>query len=315
MTHIINILELFLGECRKHDEDKGQAAFDCPACSAEKGLPDGDGKGNLELNYYKDVFKCWVCKDTNSMSGSITKLIKKYGNLRILTDYRLLQPEKTFEDRDETKILVLPDGFRLLKDCTSRDFKYNRAMYYLGQRGITPRIINQFEIGYTTTGKFQNRIIIPSYDENDTLNYFIARWFDKQYTKLKYLNPDAAKQEIIFSENKINWDATIYLVEGAFDHIVVPNSIPLLGKDISDVLLGKIYEKSKANIVILLDNDAYEDSKLLYRKLDFGNLSGRIRICKLPEGYDPSLIYQTWGSKGIIHYLHTRRKLKESIFN
>lgn len=277
-------------------------------------MPEGDGKGNLELNYYKDVFNCWVCKDTNDMHGSITKLIKRFGNNKILSNYRLLQPEKILEERDNFKILALPDGFKLLKDCNSRDFKYNRAMYYLTQRGINSRIISQFDIGYTTVGRYHNRIIIPSYNEEGFLNYFIARWFDKQFTKLKYLNPDASKQDIIFNEYKINWDATIYLVEGVFDHIVVPNSIPLLGKNIPDILLYKLYENAKSNIVILLDNDAYEDAKKLYFKLDFGDLSGRIRICKLPDGYDPSLIFEKWNSSGIVHYLHNIKKIKKTVF-
>jgi DNA primase len=73
-----------------------------------------------------------------------------------------------------------------------------------------------------------NRIIIPSYDLNGDLNYFIARWYPKEYNKLKYINPKAEKQEIIFNIGKLNLDATIYLVEGVTDHIVTPNSIPLL---------------------------------------------------------------------------------------
>jgi hypothetical protein len=45
---LVHILESFLGETRKHNEDTGQIAFDCPVCSG-KGLI--DGKGNLEINY------------------------------------------------------------------------------------------------------------------------------------------------------------------------------------------------------------------------------------------------------------------------
>lgn len=314
MQQIIYILEAFLGDCRRHDEDKGQASFDCPACSEDKNLSEGDGKGNLELNYYKDVFKCWVCKDTNDMHGSVTKLIKRYGTLKLLAEYRLLQPEKTFEGKAVIKLLELPEGFKLLKNGNSRDFKFNRAMFYLNERGIDSKIIEKYGIGYTTIGQFHNRIIIPSYNDDGVLNYFIARWFDKQYTKLKYLNPDASKQDIIFNENRINWDATIYLVEGAFDHIVVPNSIPLLGKNISDVLLYKLYEKAQSNIVVLLDNDAYDDAEHLYYKLNFGDLENRIRICMLPEGYDPSLIFQKWGRDGIVHYLKNTKKLKERMF-
>ena len=310
MPYLISIFESFLGECRKHSEDSGQCAFDCPACSRDKGMPFGDGKGNLEINYEKDVFKCWVCKDTHYMYGSIIKLIKKYGNERHLRDYKLLKPEAFLSKEDRIHISVtLPEGYKPLKDCTYRDFKYTLAMNYLTKRGITKDIIEKYEIGYTTRGQFFNRIIIPSYDEDKVLNYFIARWFDWKYNKIKYLNPEVEKQSIIFNEYFINWDSTIYLVEGATDHIVVPNSIPLLGKYISDDLLYKLHEKSSANIVILLDGDAQEDAKLLYNKLNFGNLVGRIRIISPKEEYDPSLINETFGRRGIIELLRHPYKL------
>lgn len=316
MTHVVNILESFLGECRKHNEDNGQASFDCPACSDDKGLSEGDGKGNLEINYYKDVFRCWVCKDINGMSGGVTKLFKKYGNKKLLSDYRLLQPEKFFDDKEgEVKLLALPEGYKELKDCTEKDYKYNTAMTYLFERGITKKIIEDFKIGFTTIGNFANRIILPSYGEEGNLNYFIARWFVKQFTKVKYVNPDTPKQEIIFNEQRINWDATIYLVEGGFDHIVVPNSIPLLGKDVSEVLLYALHEKAKANIVVLLDGDAYENAKALYWKLNFGKLKGRIRICKIPESLDPSKIFEKYGNIGLAYYLRSPKRLKVDILN
>jgi hypothetical protein len=311
MAYIVSILESFLGECRKNNEDSGQSAFDCPACSYEKGTPEGDGKGNLEVNYQRDVFKCWVCKDTNYMSGSIIKLIKKYGNPKHLRDYKLFKPEAFLSAEDKVQLEVkLPEGFKYLKNGNSKDFKYNLAIKYLRDRGITDKIIEKFDIGYTTKGQFFNRIIIPSYDENDALNYFIARWFDKTYTKLKYLNPDVEKQTIIFNEGKINWDATIYIVEGVTDHIVVPNSIPLLGKYIPDILLDKIYEQANANVVIFLDGDAVSDAEILYDKLNFGRLTDRIRICTVTENYDPSKIYEKWGARGIARVLKTAKKMK-----
>lgn len=79
MNYLASIFESFLGEPRKHNHDNGQIAFDCPACSAEKGLYEGDGKGNLEVNYHKGVFKCWVCYETNRMYGPLENLVKKYG--------------------------------------------------------------------------------------------------------------------------------------------------------------------------------------------------------------------------------------------
>jgi hypothetical protein len=315
MSHLlVNILESFLGEHRKLNEDTGQVAFDCPACSDEKGLPDGDGKGNLEINYDKNIFKCWVCCDTNYMHGPVTKLIKKYGSNKNLRDYLLVKPDANeFTQKERAEIIVeLPEGYKKLSNCTSKDFKYDLAMNYLRKRGITDEIIKYFDIGYTIKGPFFNRIIIPSYDSEGKLNYFIARWFANEYTKLKYVNPIAEKQEIVFNESKVNWDATIYLVEGVTDHIVTPNSIPLLGKFISPMLLEMLHDKAAANVVVVLDDDATKDAINLYKQLNFGDLYNRIRICIPPKDYDPSKLFEEYGAKGIIDLLKTSRKLTES---
>lgn len=312
MSILVGIFQSFLGEPRKHNEDTGQVSFDCPACSAEKSMIEGDGKGNLEINYNKGVFKCWSCQDTNNMHGPITKLIKRYGSKTNARDYLLLKPDLDgSKSKKVIQLLKLPDGYKRLTICTEKDYKYGLVMSYLRSRGITKEIINEFDIGYTTSGKFYNRIIIPSMDSDKSLNYFIARWFPKEYNKIKYLNPDAEKQEIVFNEGRVNWDATIYIVEGATDHIVTPNSIPLLGKYISRKLFELIYEKASGFIVIVLDDDAYEDAKLLYKKLNVGDLKGRIRVARPPIGYDPSKIYEKMGNKGITLLLRGATKLSE----
>lgn len=316
MSHLlVDILENFLGEPRKHNENSGQVAFDCPACSAEKGMPEGDGKGNLEINYNRGMFKCWSCQDTNNMHGPVMKLLKKYATAKNIRDYLLVKPDaESIMAKEHTNVeITLPEGYKKLSECTNKDYKYGIALNYVKEeRGITDEIIKDFQIGYTHSGKYYNRIIIPSYDSDGKLNYFIARWFSKEYTKLKYLNPDAEKQEIIFNEGKINWDATIYIVEGATDHIVTPNSIPLLGKFISQQLLELLHDKAMGYIVIVLDDDAYEDAKNLYKQLNFGNLRGRIKICRPPDGYDPSKIYKKLGPKGIVKLLMSAKHLTDA---
>lgn len=308
---VVDILSSFLGEHRKHNEDTGQIAFDCPACSADKGLPEGDGKGNLEVNYERGMFKCWACQETNNMHGPVTKLLKKYGTPKNLRDYLLVKPDsEQFLGKEKKKIiLTLPESYKKLAKCNGTEYKYQQAISYLRQRGITDEIIEKYEIGFTNRGKFFNRIIIPSYDSDGVLNYFIARWFPNEYTKLKYLNPEVEKQEIIFNEGKVNWDATIYLVEGATDHIVTPNSIPLLGKFISPILLDLLQEKAKAYVVVVLDDDAYEDAKRLYHELNFGNLRDKIKLVKCPNGYDPSKVFEKFGARGIVKLLKSSYKL------
>jgi hypothetical protein len=250
------------------------------------------------------------------MHGPVVRLLKKHATPKNLRDYLLVKPDADVivnKEREEI-IVTLPEGYKKLSECTGKEYNYYSAINYLKSRGITDWIIKEFDIGYTTKGPFYNRIIIPSYDIDGKLNYFIARWFPKEYNKLKYINPTAEKQEIIFNENKINWDATIYIVEGVTDHIVTPNSIPLLGKFISDKLIEQLHDKAQGLIVIVLDGDAYEDAKILYKKLSFGDLLGRIRICVPPEDFDPSKIFERLGNKGIIKLLKSSYKLSPMDF-
>ena len=66
----------------------------------------------------------------------------------------------------------------------------------------------------------------------------------------------------------------------------IENSIPVLGKSVSDKLWNKLYDNCKKNVIICLDGDAWDDSKNLYRKLDGGKLTGRVRLIKLPKDKD-----------------------------
>jgi DNA primase len=312
MNMVAKILESFLGEHKKHNEDKCQISFDCPACSAEKMIDGGDGKGKLEINYRKGVFKCWVCSYKNHMHGPIEKLIKRYGTKINLRDYELVKPEKSYQSElyEEKDVhVLLPSEFIPISKSNSYEPKYYFAKKYLTERGITDDIIEEFNIGYAHNGKYKNRIIIPSYDEFGDVNFFVSRSFST-YTKPKYLNPDAEKQYVIFNHNKINFDATIYLVEGVFDHIVTPNSIPLLGKILSHKLKQLLLDNAKADIVVLLDDDAYEDALNIYKELDFGELAGRIKMCKPPQGHDSSSIFERLGKRGIIKLLKSSRKLE-----
>lgn len=288
---IIDILEDILGQSRKHNEYSGQISFDCPVCSYDiKGLDEGDGKGNLEVNYKIEAYKCWSCGETHETHGSLYKLIKKYGSSKHLKKFLLLRPEHD-ENGIKKKVykkVQLPKEFIPFKSA-SMGMKltphYKQAYNYLKfTRKVTDDIIEKYNIGFCYQGKYANRIIVPSYDENGDVNYFVGRSYLTR-TKKKYDNPEAAKELIIWNEHLINWDEPIYLVEGVFDGIFLPNSIPMLGKFISDLLYQKLYEKAK-KIIIILDGDAWEDAVKLYHKINCGRLLGKVWIVQLPEDKD-----------------------------
>ena len=288
-SEVVDILEDILGEHRLHNDYKGQISFDCPVCSHEiKGLDEGDGKGNLEVNYKRNVYKCWVCAETHDTYGSLYKLLKKYGNTKQLKKYLLLKPEDDGEQQKRNFVQVkLPKEFVAFKDASlglKMTPQYKQAFNYLNKRNITDLMIQMYNIGFCYTGHYEHRIIIPSYDSESRLNYFIARSYLND-TKMKYKNPEVDKETLIWNEHLINWDETVYIVEGAFDSIFLPNSIPMLGKFMTQNLFNKLYDNAK-RVVIVLDPDAWEDAFRLYHKLNCGKLMGKVRIVKLEGDSD-----------------------------
>ena len=118
----------------------------------------------------------------------------------------------------------------------------------------------------------------------------------------------------MFNEGLVNWYEPITLVEGPFDHIVVPNSIPLLGKTLAEdnAVFVSLAKRSKSEIRIFLDDDAIRESIKIYKTLDNNTqLKGRVRLIRTPEGYDPSLIFQVYGYKGIMQMLCSAEELSE----
>jgi DNA primase len=288
-TPVFEILEDIFGDYKNHNDYRCQVSFDCPVCSYDiKNLEKGDGKGNLEVNYRYGVYKCWVCAETHETHGSIYKLIKKYGTPKQLKKYELLRPDDT-EDATKRvyKQVRLPKEFIPFKDASmglKLTPQYKQALAYIKKRNITDLMLQIYNIGFCYNGLYENRIIIPSYDEEKRLNYFVARSYLSK-TKLKYKNPEAQKEIIIFNEHLINWDETIYIVEGAFDSIFIPNAIPMLGKFMSEHLFKKLYENAK-KIVIVLDPDAWDDAERLYHRINCGKLMGKVWIVKLEGDKD-----------------------------
>lgn len=281
---LVELLRDVLGEEKQHYETKGQISFDCPVCAREKGLDKGDGKGNLEINYFRHVYKCWACSDTDGTQGPLGKLFDQFGTKKQKKVYTLIKPEETKLLDKIVKKLRLPEGFKTFEESNPRFIPHIEAKKYLSSRGIDDNIIKKYNIGYTVDGDFAYRIIVPSYDSENNLNYFIARsWVPR---KMKYKNPTAEKDKIIFNEHLINWEKDVYLVEGVFDGFFLENSIPMLGKKISSLLFETLYNKAKSKIIICTDGDAWQDGLKIYHELNGGELYNRIKIVKLPKDKD-----------------------------
>jgi len=294
-----------------------QLQVNCPHCQEREGLGYPDGKFNLEINTAKRVFRCWKC-DEPKFTGSLGRLVRLFGtsiDYDLYKSYAAIYPDYGEYDDDEEREYVavkLPEEMVLFSEMDVTNSEHFEAYNYLiNDRKISRDILLRYRLGFCTTGRYAKRIIVPSYDINGEINYFVGRTYDPTEKKRKYDNPKSDKDLIIFNEGFINWDSTVYLVEGAFEMLTFPvNIIPMLGKTLSTTLFLKLKE-FKPDVVILLDPDAYKDSIELYYQLHtiYVGCEERVKLVKLPTNDDLDELRRNHGIDAVIKALRTARGL------
>ena len=241
----------------------GEHAFHCPFCNHHK--------KKLQVNFETQKWHCWVCNQGGHKIGILLRKINAPKQiisevLKILGDYKGVKNEK--DEKTEYNV-SLPQCYQPLWR-KSEDPLYKNAIHYLKQRNIGPIDILRYSMGYCSSNGYSNRIIIPSYDADGKLNYFIARDMFPN-SNFKYKNPPMSKDTVCF-EMFINWNEPIVLVEGVFDAIAIRrNAIPLLGKFPSKTLVMRLVEKKVKQVYVALDEDARQDAiKLSKFLMDYG---------------------------------------------
>ena len=274
MNKLIHLLERTLNSRSKKLTKQDEYMFYSPFVSHYK--------PKLQVNMASQKWHCWV---SNQGGHSLYSLFKK-----INTDSRYFSELKdivfipTQKDETESKVIVsLPREYQSLSS-KSKSLFYKHAINFLKQRGISEIDIKKHKMGFCDDGVYQNRIIIPSYDGNGIINYFVGRSF--MGSGMKYKNPNVSRDIIPF-DWFIAWTYPIVLCEGVFDAISIrTNAIPMLSKKPSKSLLTKIFQEQVKTIYIALDNDAKKDAYNLSEFFkDFGIDS---KVVNLPKNEDPN---------------------------
>ena len=242
-------------------------------------------KPKLQVNIQTGKWHCWV---SNQGGHNLYQLFKKVGaGYNDFKELNKLLGDVSFykkQNDDTLDEVTLPQEYKSLSDPFDTSIIKEHAIRFLKKRGITKEDITRYNLGYCSEGKYNNRIIIPSYDSNGKLNYFVGR--DFYSSSFKYMNPPNVAKDVIGFDLYINWSLPIILVEGVFDAMSVKsNSIPLFGKTILPKLYGKIVEKKVKDIFIILDSDAFDDAIQMTEK--FVNEGINVNFVKL-DGQDPN---------------------------
>ena len=272
----LSILKAVLGRFRRSGSEY---LFTCPFCKHHK------PKFSVNLNRGA---KCWVC---DWKSPDLRRVIRRVGSFNQLQEWDAITGRVSLSAFDELfgeheDIIVeetvnLPDSFVSLANGNI-SLSSLAARQYLKSRGITQKDLVNWKIGFCTSGEYANRVIIPSFNMNGEVNYFIARAYNDDW--MRYKNPPVSR-DIVFNELFLDWDSDLTIVEGAFDAIVAgPNAVPILGSTLNEH--SKLFQaivKHDTPIYIALDPDAEKKSNKLISAL----LKYDVELYKVDiSGYD-----------------------------
>ena len=287
---VLGILHNILG--RSKPSTKGNHAFHCPFCKHHK--------PKLEVDPKAGVWHCWTCNEKGRTPTSILR--KLHASADAIREMRSYFPDGKGNIDDKTYVKVeLPKEYKPLSTILT-SLPYRQAKSYITKRGVTEQDIIKYGIGYCETGKYKNSIIIPSYDKNGSINYFISRSYEKDPGR-KYNAPSCNKNDLIGLEYFINWKVPVILCEGIFDAIALKrNAIPLFGKTIPKSLMLKLVESDVKTVYLALDKDALKEAINYSQQLL--NLGKDVYLIEL-QGKDPSDI----GFEEVTKYLHTAKQL------
>jgi len=245
-AQIKSLLDQHLGAGTPHKN--GEVSYHCPFCNHYK--------KKLQVNLSSLKWHCWI---DNNRGNNLISLLKKskasptlIKQVAELTDF---VPHKS-DHKGEEKRVALPDDYTPIWKANTNSPHFKNALWYLTEkRKLTKYDILKYQIGYCERGEYSGMVIVPSYDENHSLNYFVGRSYYPD-APFKHKNPDVSKDVIGF-ESLIDWTQPITIVEGSFDAIATKrNTIPLFGKKILPKLKQKVLEHRVQTVYIGLDPDA-----------------------------------------------------------
>ena len=168
-----HLLESVLGPSKSSRGARGEqsSVFTCPSCNHRR--------KKLTVNLVTQQFQCWVCNFKGHRAFKLLKEAKAnpkaYDTLKSIdSEYNF---KKSRQPKPDPTSLKLPEGIQPI--LSSSAVLSRHALHYLKGRGVTEQDIVKYNIHYSETGDLKNMVVLPSYDENGNINYYVGRSFDK----------------------------------------------------------------------------------------------------------------------------------------
>ena len=211
-------------------------------------------------------YKCHNCGVSKSFTNFLKDIDSSLYDQYVMERYKngstgkgsnTPEPKFTFEKPKFTKkAFDLPSIAELNKEHSARIYLENRKIpqNFLSQLFYCEKFkqwTNEQKETFESTKYDEPRIIIPLINNGEIFG-FQGRSLSKK-PKVKYitiiLDEDQPK---IYGLDRIDWNKTVYVVEGPFDSMFIDNSIAMVGADIDKMFFITNFE---TNFVMVYDNE------------------------------------------------------------
>jgi transcription elongation factor Elf1 len=252
-------------------DKKGTMLFHCHNCNATMGVPNFIKM--LDQNIYNEMqmekLQDKKSPEQISYDAFVEKMKKpvflKSGPLKGLKKVSQLSPDhrvKKFVDSRK-----IPNPYHAKLFCCPNFKQFTNA--------IVPGKFDEESVKRDET-----RLLIPFFDKDKNLHAYQGRAVVD--SKVKYItivvNDDVPK---VYGLDTVNFDKTVYVMEGPIDSMFINNSIATAGGDLVSAL-GPL-QSSKASMVIVYDNEPR--SKDTIKKLDKAIFQG-YNVCIWPDNLE-----------------------------
>jgi len=211
-------------------------------------------------------YKCHNCGVSKSFTNFLKDIDSTLYDQYIMERYKngstgkgsnTPEPKFTFEKPKFTKkTFDLPSIAELNKEHSARIYLENRKIpqKFLSQLFYCEKFkqwTNEQKETFESTKYDEPRIIIPLINNGEIFG-FQGRSLSKK-PKVKYITIILDEnQPKIYGLDRIDWNKTVYIVEGPFDSMFIENSIAMVGADIDKMFFISNFE---TNFVMVYDNE------------------------------------------------------------
>ena len=247
--------------------------FRCPYCGDSERNPN-KARGFLYRKKSDMFYKCHNCGKGTTTDKFIkfidSELHKQYVMERFQNSgngfAKVVEPTYDFPAPVFTKLKseFVTSVTKLDDDHVGKQYLTNRKipleeLYYTNDfGGFVDDIVPEKYPKVVELNKNEERIVIPFYDQDKNLTHFQGRSIHEsnfRYITIR-IDDDFPK---VFGIERLDFEDTVYIVEGPFDSLFLPNCIAMAGSD--GIRNDKFYnERITGDMVFVFDNECRNSS-------------------------------------------------------